>query len=49
MLNSYLLDPNSIAPHGEDPDQEEVEEDDEGVVHVGEGASGEGGKLRKNE
>ena len=36
----YFLDPQCVAPHGQYPDEEEVEDDDEGVVHVGEGPGG---------
>ena len=47
--NDYLFNPNCITPHREDPNKQEVEEDDERVVHVGEGPRGQGGKLEQNE
>ena len=39
-FKQYLFNPNCVTPHWQNPNKEEVEEDDEGVVHVGESPSG---------
>ena len=37
----------SVAPHGEYPDEEEIEKDEKRMVHVSEGAGGQSAKLEK--